>query len=227
MGKRLRISSVFLGIALLLVSVDFVRSQSVPPQFRAPHILTASDIAYPLDSVASGLVSLEVQLDAHGRIAGVNVLRDIPSLTGPAKAAVHSWTFAAAALNGQHVASTIHVHVIFNPAGLVHADNLSIAAAAPASGTQGLAYTPPQLQSAGFANYPPNGVGQGGVVLSVPVTASGIIGKVQVLHAVPGLTQTSVAAARLATFAPATFQNVPVRASVVLAYVFRVPNVSP
>ena len=51
-----------------------------------PH--AASDIPYPFDNIASGLVSLAVIVDPGGHVQSVQVVRDIPGLTAAATSAV-------------------------------------------------------------------------------------------------------------------------------------------
>jgi len=222
--SRTCVSIIFVvGIALfavlnIMTPAAASRSGFVPPQLNA-----AGDILFPWNSVAYGIVTLELQLDSNGAITGTNVLRDIPSLTSVAQTAVQSWTFSPATNNGQAVAAPFIVHVIFNT-GIVRADDLQVSAPAPFVPIQGLDFAPPQLQSASYADYPVNSVGQGGVVLSVHVNSSGAPTKVRVIHAVPSLTETSVAAAKQTAFTAASYKNSASGADVAIAYVFRTPE---
>ena len=82
------------------------------PRFDPPTVTTATEAVYPLQSVASGTVVLEVTLDNGGKIAGV---RGIPSLTESAEQAVQGWKFQPARLNGKPVPSTVPVAFSFVP----------------------------------------------------------------------------------------------------------------
>jgi hypothetical protein len=62
------------------------------PQFISPGIASASDIQYPVNSMAAGGVSLLLSLDSSGQIQNVQVLRDFPSLTSSVQNAVQNWT---------------------------------------------------------------------------------------------------------------------------------------
>lgn len=85
------------------------------PQFQPPTVISTFQALYPINSVASGTVILEVQLDKSGSINSVEVLHGIPSLTGPAIAAAKKWKFGAAKLNGHGITSSIPVAFVFVP----------------------------------------------------------------------------------------------------------------
>jgi TonB family protein len=55
-----------------------------------------------------------VTLDESGSVRDVRVLRDIPSLTEPAKEAVRKWRFEPARLNGKPVESRLPVAFSFS-----------------------------------------------------------------------------------------------------------------
>lgn len=65
------------------------------------------------------MVTLAVNLDAHGNIRNVQTLRDIPTVTTQAMLALQNWTYASATLNGTPVPSTILVNGVFDPNGEV------------------------------------------------------------------------------------------------------------
>jgi outer membrane biosynthesis protein TonB len=60
-------------------------------------------------------VVLDVTVDKNGDIKKVGVIRDVPSLTQPAIAAVKSWTINAATFNGKGIASKLVVAFVFRP----------------------------------------------------------------------------------------------------------------
>jgi hypothetical protein len=66
---------------------------------------------------------LSVDLDKTGQVLGVGILRDIPSVSGPAAVAVRSWVYTPARLNGKPVASTLTINIVYNP-GFLGADNI-------------------------------------------------------------------------------------------------------
>ena len=83
------------------------------PRFRGAEVISAVEVAYPWNSIAEGTVILEVTVDHWGEIEDVRVLRDVPSLTEPARKAVKKWKFKPATLNGKPVTATIPVAFAF------------------------------------------------------------------------------------------------------------------
>jgi TonB family protein len=104
---------------LMLLTIAWMGAGSGRAQtqskYEPPAVLSTAEALYPLNSVASGTVVLEVELDKNGSIDSVRVLRDIPSLTAPAVAAVKKWKFSAAKLDGEGIASRIPVAFAFVP----------------------------------------------------------------------------------------------------------------
>ena len=86
-----------------------------PPKYEPPTVISTAEALYPINSIASGTVILKVNLSKEGSIDSVDVLRDIPSLTGPAIAAVRKWKFGPAKLDGYGISSTIPVAFTFVP----------------------------------------------------------------------------------------------------------------
>lgn len=84
-------------------------------RFDPPTVVGVVDAVYPLQSVVSGTVVLEVSLDENGKITGVRVVQEIASLTEPAKDSVLQWKFAGAKLDGKPVPSKVTVAFSFVP----------------------------------------------------------------------------------------------------------------
>ena len=80
-------------------------AEQASPRFDPATLTTVVDVAYPLQSIASGTVVLEVSLDDAGKITDVRVVRGILSLTEPAERAARQWKFQPAKLDGKPVAS--------------------------------------------------------------------------------------------------------------------------
>ena len=104
----------FLG---LLVGLGAVQEKKRPESLRfdPPSVVSAVEAIYPLTSVASGTVVLEVALDDTGTITGVRVVRGIPSLTESAERSIRQWKFQPAHLNGEPVYSKMAVAFSFVP----------------------------------------------------------------------------------------------------------------
>jgi TonB family protein len=103
----------------------FVSLLAVPPffgpysmRFDAPSVISAAEAAYPLNSISSGTVVLEVTLESSGAISDVRVVRGIPSLTEAAERSIRQWKFRPAQLNGESVRSKIAVAFSFVPPGV-------------------------------------------------------------------------------------------------------------
>src|SRR6266850_4315294 len=73
---------VGLMIFLLLASCSTQSLAQVP--FKPAEVISAGDIPYPIQSIANGVVVLDVSLDEKGAVTGSTVVRDIPSLTSAA-----------------------------------------------------------------------------------------------------------------------------------------------
>jgi TonB family protein len=215
-------ASSLILLASLLVTPLHSRPPKTP-QYVAADISSASDIAYPVDTLAAGAVTLLLNLDNAAHIQNVTVLRDFQPLTSSVQNAVQNWTFTPASLNGQPVSSNLSVSVIFNiynPAG--GAAYQSLVLAPPQTPVPDASqYIPPQITMASFANYPENSVSKGTVVLDVTVGKGGQPRKVRVVQGVQTLTQQAVSAVKTWSFNPATIQGQPIASQIIIAFVFQ------
>jgi TonB family protein len=224
MNKKRNLAAVT-GVTLLagLLVAPLHSGPRKPPQFVPADITGASEIPYPVDTLAAGAVSLLLSLDNSAHIQNVTVTRDFQPLTSSVQNAVQNWAFTPATLNGQPVASNISVSVIFNiynPAGGAAYQSLVIA---PPQSTvpDASQYIPPQITMASFANYPENSVSKGTVVLDVTIGRSGQAKKIRVVHDVQTLTQQAVNSVKTWSFNPATIQGQPMASQIVIAFVFQ------
>jgi outer membrane biosynthesis protein TonB len=71
------------------------------------------DAPYPVNSVAEGVVILELKILADGAIEQINTVRDIPPLTRAARTAVAAWKFSPAVRDGRPVEGTSIVAISF------------------------------------------------------------------------------------------------------------------
>jgi TonB family protein len=211
---------------ILLASLIVTPLHSRPPktpQYVPADISSASDIAYPVDTLAAGAVTLLLNLDNAAHIQNVMVLRDFQPLTSPVQSAVQNWTFTPASLNGQPVSSNLSVTAIFNifnPAGGAAYQSLVLAPPQTpvADASQ---YIPPQITMASFANYPESSVSKGTVVLDVTVGKGGQPRKIRVVQGVQTLTQQALNAVKTWSFNPATIQGQPIPSQIIIAFVFQ------
>jgi outer membrane biosynthesis protein TonB len=191
--------------------------------FVPPDITAASDIPYPFDNIASGLVSVSVNLTAGGQVQNVQVVRDIPGLTAVVTNAVNTWTFTPGKLDGNAVPSTINVQVVFNP-GTLQNQNLQLAPGAVTPPPNPPGYMPPQMSQVSYAVYPPDSAATGAVVLDLLIDKYSEVKKVTPIRSVPSLTQPAIAAVKTWTVNPATLNEKKLDARLVVAFVFRSPT---
>ena len=105
----MRRNSRLLLVVVLLVCVGFAATRtkvSAGEHFVPPDITAASDIPYPMDNVASGLVSLAVAVDPGGHVQSVQVVRGISGLTAVVTNAVNTWSFSPGRMDGNQ--SRVH-----------------------------------------------------------------------------------------------------------------------
>ena len=217
------------ALLLVLVAAPRICAQKKQPNFIPPEINTASDINYPINSVAGGVVVVAVNLDGAGKIKDTETLRDIPSLTAPVLLAITTnWTFKPATLDGKPADSTIVVSIVFNPF-----EYQFTGAATPALGKplndlapDANGFMPPITISAAWAQYPPNSTAQGAVILDAHVSRTGHVTRAVDVYRIPSVTTPSINAALKWELKPATFHGSRISANAVIGYVFRLPNIS-
>src|SRR5882762_789174 len=107
---------IFIGAGLVIFLLASCAIQSLAQaSFKPAEVISAGDIPYPVQSIADGVVVLDVSLDEKGAITKSSVMRDIPSLTSAATSSVQSWKFSPASRQGKPVQSLIRVAVVFRP----------------------------------------------------------------------------------------------------------------
>jgi TonB family protein len=96
------------GLSITPASKAAGSSSFVPAQ-----ITSASYAVYPPNSLATGTVVLSVAISKTGQVQKVHVARDVAALSPAALAAVKSWKYTPATLNGQSVSSRLIVAFVF------------------------------------------------------------------------------------------------------------------
>ena len=213
-------------VALLFACVALATTRSkvsAGAHFVAPVLTAASDIPYPFDNIASGLVSLAVNVDPGGHVQNVQVVRDIPGLTAAATSAVKTWSFTPGRMDGNQIASTINVQIVFNP-GTPQTQGLQLPPGALVTPPLPAGYMPPQMAQAFYAVYPPNSVATGTVVLDLLINKYSEVKKVTPVRSVPSLTEQAIASVKTWTINPATMNEKKMDVDLVVAFVFRAPN---
>ena len=221
--KRMIGITAWLALSICLPAGTPLSAPHKTPQFISPGVVRASDIQYPVNSMAAGAVSLLLSVDSSGKIQNIRILREFPSLTTSVENAVQTWTLTPAILNGRTVSSELPVTAIFNifnPAGGAAYQSLVLAPpnAIPVEDSQ---FAPPQINTASFAKYPADSVSVGTVVLDVTVSKTGNLLNIQVIRGVPTLTEQAIIAVKTWGFIAATIQGQPTDAQMVIAFVFQ------
>ena len=83
------------------------------PADSPPQPTKIIDPGYPAQSVAEGVVVLEMEIDASGRVQKTDVIDDVPSLTWAATHAASQWTFKPAMQGGKPVRGTVIAGISF------------------------------------------------------------------------------------------------------------------
>ena len=218
-------SKLILAVVLLVCGVLAATTGiSGGSYFVPPDITAASDIPYPIENIASGLVSVSVNLTMGGQVQSLQVVRDIPGLTAVVTDAVNTWTFKPGKLNGNAVPSTINVQVVFNP-GTPQNQTLQVQPGALVTPPNPSGYLPPQISAVSYAVYPPSSVATGAVVLDLLIDKYSEVKKVTSIRSLPSLTAPAIAAVKTWTVNPATFNEKKLDAKMVVAFIFRSPTI--
>jgi hypothetical protein len=225
--KRYLVASLTLLLLPMILLVSTATLGKEPPHFVPPNVLTTGTIPYPASSLDAGVVTLLINLDNAGQIAGVSILRDLSSVSGLAISSIRSWTFSAATLDGKPVPSTVVVNIVYDP-GFLGADNIPLppsSQTAPIPNKEKLPpYLPPQLNTASFAPYPANTKKQDAVAFNVAINAASNITKITTLRDIPPLTAPALATIKNWSYSAATYDGNPISSTMVVAVVFHSPN---
>lgn len=95
---------------------SFQPPKSKAAAFSPAQLLTATFPTYPAGGQGAGAVVLDVGVSSSGTIGRVAIIRDVPTLTAAASAALKNWTFIAANYGNTSIASKVVVAMAFrNP----------------------------------------------------------------------------------------------------------------
>ena len=216
------IGQVLIAVSLSISTVTFAQDVN---DYHPAEAESVGDVVRPLRSVAIGTVVLDVAISADGEVKNIQVRRAIASVTEVAVQAVKSWKFHAAQSKGKPVASRITVAVTFNPQSvtfppvaltpLIHQDDEARIQSA---------FQPPEVTWATFPSTLTSAVGA--VVLEVTVDEKGESQETKILRELAPHTEGAVRAVGDWEFMPATLNGKPVKAKVILAFVFPPPPIS-
>jgi TonB family protein len=222
--KRLDLafSLIVLTGAVLFAAMSVAASSLA--NYQAPEIAQAGEVNYPPNSVAYGIVVLDVTVDAGGEVQDVQAVRDVVSLTPEAIRAVKGWKFRPARLNGKPIRSRTAIAVAFSP----RLNNPPDAALPPLPGdregqNRTLRFSPPRVTKGTFPKYPIRSIAWGTVVLQVEIGASGRVDATKTIRGIASLTPEAIRAAKHWQFEPAMLDGRRVPGKATLAFLFRPP----
>ncbi len=171
------------------------------------------DPTFPPNAVGGGTVVASLDI-SNGSVTRINVISGAEPFAGSARTALAAWQFPPSP-------DTEHVTVVvdFAQPGMYAVGSARRRIAAPREEASG-----PYPRSVLDPQYPPNGSGQGSVVLAVDLDAKGAVGKVGVVKDLGAFTQAGVKAVQQWRFSPARDESGNKSASRVYAVlVFRAP----
>ena len=224
----------FLGTAFaLVVMTEFPvaglpRKPSTTPVFKSAHVVSATNVNYPPQSIAIGTVVLEAIVSETGKVENLLPIREIESLTEAAADSVKNWQFRPASLDEKPIRSRTTVAVTFPPAA-IPAANVRLPPLSPKAQSRDdtLPPGPVDVLTASFPQYPINSVASGTVVLRVTIDETGKVESTAAVRRIPSLTSPAIHVLREWQFKPATFNDKPVRSSIAIGFVFRQPRPAP
>lgn len=212
--------SVASGLAVLLL-VCCAMSSLAQATFKPAEVTSAPDIPYPIRSIADGVVVLDVSLDATGAIAGLNVVRDIPSLTSAVTSSIPSWKFSPALLHGEPETSVMRIAVVFRPRSYLAASPAFTAILSEANPDHTRhSEVLPGITSVAYPQYPVNAVVPGTVVIQVTVGKTGAIQRAKLVRDLPPFSQFGLNALNRWRFQAATLDGKPVPSNLAIAFIF-------
>ena len=107
--------AVMAGVLASIAIGAGARGQADARKSGLPGVVSTTEIAYPVNTTTTGMVSLLLTVDASGSVQNTLVLQDTPPLTAAAQAAVQNWKFKAASVQGKATEALLPVYIVFNP----------------------------------------------------------------------------------------------------------------
>jgi TonB family protein len=213
-------------IALIVVILVSSIPASAQKLFSPPEILTAGDVQSPINSIASGIVILDVSLNSGGEITKIDIPRPIASLASIAKSAARSWKFKPASSEGAACPGVLRVAFAFRPRAIYVTPPAFVPLSVPEGGSpdKQAGYIPPGITAVAYPTYPINAANVGAVVVHVALDAEGKVSDVAAVRPFNPFTRFALEAARAWSFRPATLDGTPLPSAVVIVFVFTPPN---
>lgn len=190
--------------------------------YKPAHVVSASDVDFPFQTTADGIVVFSVSLDDHGGIKNIRVLQDLSPFTSPAKQSLHDWKFSSAAQDGRPEDSEMLVAFVFRHSVYI-ANEPPFAPILPKNESDETrrGFVPPAILSVSYAGYPASTIAMGAVVVQARVKPDGSTGEVSLIRKLPGgFGPLAIDAAKHWKFQRASRDGKPVPGNVAIAFVF-------
>lgn len=196
------------GVVLVAITVLVQGGAGAPPQFVAPRLPVATDVAAE--------VLLHLKLDSSGAPEGILGILDVSPFAEALRDAVRQWRSPAMA--AKNSARNVLVAGVFRSATLLELEGLR----APPAAALAPRVLPFPIQWE-RPPYPPAALGDGVVVVEVRVGEDGIAATATVVKSAPGFDSAAVETAGRWRFRPAVRHDRPIPAVVYLVFGFRAP----
>ena len=196
--------------------------------FKPAEITFATDVQFPPNSIASGIVVVDVSLNSKGEVTGTEVPREIASLTSTATSSVRAWKYRPASVEGTQQASLVRVAFVFRPHVIMAAPPrfAPVQQQEDTTSTAKSGYVPPGIVSVAYPAYPIDAASIGAVVVQVKVDANGKIEDVKAIRPFYPFTKGSLDAVKKWQFRAATFNGEPITSNIAIAFVYLPPVVT-
>jgi outer membrane biosynthesis protein TonB len=107
------------GVGSVSPSIPLTQAPPTPTSGYAPaQIITASFATYPVNSLASGAVVLDVTVGNTGSVVKIHAVRALNPLTPQAIKAVKTWKFSPATFQGMPIISHVVIAFVFPSPGV-------------------------------------------------------------------------------------------------------------
>jgi TonB family protein len=218
-GARV-MNTVFIGpIAAAVLLLLCPRTASGQASFKPAQVTEAHDVAIPPQSVADGVIVVDVYLNEKGTITQTSVVRDVSSLSSSAVASIESWKFAPALRQGKPEPSVMRIAVAFRPRAYFVADTEFD----PVQNQSEMSAPVPGILATAYPHYPINAVAGGAVVIQVTVSRSNQVDHVSVVRNAPPFAPAALSAIKNWRFQAATLDGKPLTSILTVAFVFSPP----
>ncbi len=226
--RRYATAGTVLFCLIAMTQVPLARPAPQGVDFQPVEASSVSDVAAPFQSVAKGVVVMDVRVSDRGAIRDIKVLNSLASVTQAAVNSVKGWTFKPAMLAGAPVASGITVAAVFNPQCLFLPTASAIRPQREPQGATASGFQPAGVIEASVPSCPYGAaLLSASVILQASIDATGHLKGTQALRDVPPFTASAAQSLNSWKFAPARLNGNPTESKLIVAFFFRQPATFP